>query len=103
MDLTVIILLSTFVLSLAALFIFVWSMSKGLFGDGTLAATEIFAPNELGTVEDPAATAAQSSGLQRAMNKPAGAHMAAADMQARARADQSTSLVVGVSLTLSVV
>ena len=59
MDFTVGVLLGTFLLSIGALFVFIWSLSNGLFGDGTAAATEIFAPNELGRVEDPAATAAQ--------------------------------------------
>jgi cytochrome c oxidase cbb3-type subunit 1 len=105
MDFTVGVLLGTFLLSIAALFVFIWSLSNGLFGDGTAAATEIFAPNELGRVEDPAATAAQKGGLQQAMNPDdeASHRMAAVDAAARARADQSTSLVVGVSLTLAVV
>jgi cytochrome c oxidase cbb3-type subunit 1 len=105
MDFTVSVLLGTFLLSIAALFVFIWSLSNGLFGDGTAAATEIFAPNELGRVEDPAATAAQKGGLQQAMDPDdeASHRMAAVDAAARARADQSTSLVVGVSLTLAVV
>lgn len=103
MDFTVAMLLGTFVLSLAALFAFIWSLSSGLFGDGTAAATTIFAPRELGRVEDPAATAAQEGGLQQAMAPAAGQPLAAAEASARARADQSSSLVVGVSLTLAVV
>ncbi len=105
MDFTVSVLLATFLLSIAALFVFIWSMSKGLFGDGTAAATEIFAPNELGTIEDPAATARQKGELQQAMAGPEGdvQRMTAADGASRARADQSTSLVVGVCLTLAVV
>jgi cytochrome c oxidase cbb3-type subunit I len=105
MDFTVSVLLGTFLLSIAALFMFIWSMAKGLFGDGTAAATEIFAPGELGTVEDPAATSAQKGGLQNAMGdaEQGAPGMAAQDSAARDRADQSTSLVVGVCLTLSVV
>lgn len=59
MDFTVAVLLGAFILSIAALFVFIWSLSNGLFGDGFAAATEIFVPNELGKVDDPAATAAQ--------------------------------------------
>ncbi len=105
MDFTVSVLLGTFLLSIAALFMFIWSMAKGLFGDGAAAATEIFAPGELGTVEDPAATSAQRGGLQHAMGDAVEGtpSMAAKDSMARDRADQSTSLVVGVCLTLSVV
>lgn len=105
MDFTVGVLLGTFILSIAALFVFIWSLSNGLFGDGVAAATEIFVPNELGKVEDPAATAAQTGGLQRAAGPgdAAAAPVADIDAQARDRADQSSSLVVGVSLTLAVV
>ncbi len=105
MDFTVGVLLATFLLSIAALFVFIWSMSNGLFGDGTAAATEIFAPNELGKVEDPAATALQRGGLQEASggSESSSAHLTEQDARARARADQSTSLVVGVSLTLAVI
>ena len=105
MDFTVSILLGTFLMSIGALFVYIWSMSKGLFGDGGAAATEIFAPNELGTVEDPAATSTQQGGLQQATGGPAapGRGMTPADAAARSRADRSTSLVVGVCLTLAVV
>ena len=104
MDFTVSMLLGTFLLSIAALFVFIWSMAKGLFGDGTAAATEIFASNELGLVEDPAATAPQKAELQQAMGAAGvGTKLTAADADARSRADQSTSLVVGVCLTLAVV
>ena len=65
MDFTVSVLLGTFILSIAALFVFIWSLSNGLFGDGLQAATEIFVPNEIGRVEDPAATAAQIERLQQ--------------------------------------
>lgn len=55
----------TFLPSMAALFVFIGSLSKGLFGDGTGAATEIFAPNELGTIEDPAATPINKANCSR--------------------------------------
>ena len=104
MDFTVGILLGTFLLSILALFIFIWSMSNGLFGDGTAAATEIFAPNELGLTEDPAATPAQKSKLQSAMapgdTAPA---MTVAEEDSRTRADRSTALVVSICLTLAVI
>ncbi len=104
MDFTVGVLLGTFLLSIAALFMFIWSMAKGLFGDGTAAAIEIFAPGELGTVEDPAATPTQKGELQNAMNDAllGAPRMGAKENLERERADQSTSLVVGVCLTLSV-
>jgi cytochrome c oxidase cbb3-type subunit 1 len=99
------VLLGTFILSIAALFVFIWSLSNGLFGDGFQAATEIFVPNELGRVEDPAATAAQIKGLQQATGTASegGSSVSDSDAKARDDADKSTSLVVGVCLTLAVV
>jgi cytochrome c oxidase cbb3-type subunit 1 len=105
MDFTVAVLLGTFLLSVAALFVFIWSMAKGLFGDGGAAAAEIFASSELGLVEDPAATASQKAGLQQAMSPKhaQGNTLSEEDEELRSRADKSTSLVVGVCLTLAVV
>jgi cytochrome c oxidase cbb3-type subunit 1 len=105
MDFTVSVLLGTFILSIAALFVFIWSLSNGLFGDGFQAATEIFVPNELGRVEDPAATASQIKGLQQATGTASegGSSVSDSDVKARDDADKSTSLVVGVCLTLAVV
>jgi cytochrome c oxidase cbb3-type subunit 1 len=92
-------------LSIAALFVFIWSLSNGLFGDGFQAATEIFVPNELGRVEDPAATAAQIDRLQQATGTASDGVSSVSESDAKARddADKSTSLVVGVCLTLAVV
>jgi cytochrome c oxidase cbb3-type subunit 1 len=104
MDLTVGVLLSTFILSVLALFVFIASMAKGLFGSGGAAAVQIFDDNEIGRVEDPAATQAQRGSLQQAMDPAAGRTQPnAAEVAARLRADQSSSLVVGVCLTIAVV
>ena len=105
MDFTVSVLLGTFILSIAALFVFIWSLSNGLFGDGLQAATEIFVPNEIGRVEDPAATAAQIERLQQTtVTASEGSGLVSdSDSKARDDADKSTSLVVGVCLTLAVV
>ena len=104
MDFTVSVLLATFILSVLALFVFIASMGKGLFGSGGAAAVQIFDDDELGQVEDPAATQVQRGKLQQAMDP---GHKAPARQTAEAalrqRADQSSSLVVGVCLTLSVV
>ena len=104
MDLTVSVLLATFILSLLALFVFIASMAKGLFGSGGAAAVQIFDADELGKVEDPAATSAQRGSLQQVMD-PAQANTQrnAQEVATRLRADQSSSLVVGVCLTMAVV
>jgi cytochrome c oxidase cbb3-type subunit 1 len=104
MDLTVGVLLSTFILSVLALFVFIASMAKGLFGSGGAAAVQIFDDDEIGKVEDPAATQAQRGSLQQAMDPLAGQTQPnASEVAARLRADQSSSLVVGVCLTMAVV
>jgi len=105
MDFTVSLLLGTFLISILALFFFIWSMARGLFGDGQSAATEIFARHELGAIEDPAATERQRKDLQQAMGPLADSddRMMAGEIAARDRADRSTSLVVGVCFTLAVV
>ncbi len=52
---TIHILLSTFVLSVVALVVFIWSQRSGLFDRSAQGSTVIFAPGEVGRVEDPAA------------------------------------------------
>lgn len=52
---TVSILLSAFVLSVAALLFFIWTQRRGLFERSAGAGEVIFAPGEIGQVEDPAA------------------------------------------------
>lgn len=104
MDLTVSVLLGTFILSVLALFVFIASMAKGLFGSGGAAAVQIFDSDELGAVEDPAATKDQYGNLQQAMDPSSSASQRnAVEVATRLRADQSSSLVVGVCLTLSVI
>ena len=104
MDFTISVLLATFILSVLSLFVFIASMAKGLFGSGGSAAVQIFDDDEVGTVEDPAATQAQRGSLQRAMDPGSRAQVqSAAEMATRLRVDQSSSLVVGICLTLSVV
>ncbi len=64
------VLLVTFLGSLTALGLFLWSMSRGLFGAGETAGRVIFAPKEIGLVEDPAAgTATAEDQLQGVMNR----------------------------------
>jgi cytochrome c oxidase cbb3-type subunit 1 len=104
MDFTISVLLGTFLMSVLALFIFIASMAKGLFGSGGAAAVQIFDSDELGAVEDPAATQAQRGSLQRAMAPDSrAAQLNSKEVATRLRVDQSSSLVVGVCLTLSVV
>lgn len=104
MDFNILILLGSFILSVAALFIFIYSMSQGMFGDGTVAAKEIFFTDELGYTDDPAATRKQQIQLQDFRGKKDSYHheLVSEELQARITADQSSYLVVGICFTLAV-
>ena len=95
---TVAILLSAFVLSFVALLFFIWSQRSGLFDRSSRGAEIIFAPGEIGRVEEPGATAAAQGALQTSMvaaGAPESAHAAgAAEIAERAHADESTRPVV---------
>ena len=105
MDFTVAILLGTYIVSIVALFLFVYSMSKGMFGDGSSAAQMIFDKDEIGHTEDPAATNKQKTQLQLDVGDKDSFHhdLDSAELKARVEADQSTSLVVGICFTLAVI
>jgi cytochrome c oxidase cbb3-type subunit 1 len=105
MDFTVAILLGTYIVSILALFLFVYSMSKGMFGDGTSAAQMIFDKDEIGHTEDPAATQKQKTKLQLDVGQKDTFHedLDSAELESRVEADQSSSLVVGICFTLAVI
>lgn len=77
---TVAILLSAFVLSIAALSVFIWTQRKGLLEPNAKGAEVIFAPGEIGSPEDPAAGTSQST------------HQV--ELAERARADASSASLV---------
>ncbi|MFY7947968.1 MAG: cbb3-type cytochrome c oxidase subunit I, partial [Gemmatimonas sp.] len=52
-------LAGTFLVSCAALFVFIWSMSQGLFGPEDRASRVIFGSREVGLIEEPAAASVQ--------------------------------------------
>ncbi len=94
---TVAILLSAFVLSFVALLVFIWSQRKGLFDRSSKGAEVIFAPGEIGRIEEPAGDAAARARLQGAMDaaRQQSAEQADADeIAARAEADASTAPLV---------
>ena len=94
---TAAILLSAFVLSFVALLVFIWSQRKGLFDRSSRGAEIIFAPDEIGRVEDPAATAVERGSLQRTVDTALGGavgHTNSTELMERARADASTAPVV---------
>ena len=102
MDMTVLLLLASFVASVVGLFIFIGSMSRGLFGNAQEGARVIFAPEE-NSVEDPSATVADKAQLQRVMHHDATAPAADADaLAARLDADRSSAGPALLCLTLAV-
>ena len=62
------ILLSAFVISFVALVVFIWSQRIGLFDRSSTGAEVIFAPGEIGRVEEPAGTAGSQQALQGAVD-----------------------------------
>ncbi len=94
---TVAILLSAFVLSFVALLVFIWSQRTGLFDRSSKGAEVIFAPGEIGRIEEPAATTAERGALQRTVDAAQGGatgHHDSGELRERARADASTGPVV---------
>src|ERR1700694_668878 len=93
MRMSVVLLLGSFVLSLGGLFVFIASMTRGLFGTPEEGSRVIFAPDEEDTSEEPAASPADQARLQAEMRSGAAGGpsvgMSAADLAARIHADRS--------------
>jgi cytochrome c oxidase cbb3-type subunit I len=54
----------SFLISVLGLFVFIWAQSRGLLVAGPRAAEVIFAPNEVGTIEDPSGSDTSRRALQ---------------------------------------
>ena len=96
MDSALLSLLSAFLLSIMGLFVFIWSMRKGLLVENPRAASVIFARGEVGRVDDPTLQGAAQVRLQQAAT-PAGAGLHQPDpqeLQHRVEADRSTAFPV---------
>ncbi|PWW46017.1 cbb3-type cytochrome c oxidase subunit I [Melaminivora alkalimesophila] len=96
MDSAVMSLLGAFLLSIIGLFVFIWSMRKGLLMENPRAASVIFAPGEIGHVDDPALKPAGRAELQAAAVEPGDtAHVPDAQALAeRIEADRSSAFPV---------
>ena len=106
MRMSVVLLLGSFVLSLGGLFVFIASMTRGLFGTPEEGSRVIFAPDEEDTSEEPAASPADQARLQAEMRSGAAGgpsvEMSAADLAARIQADRSSAGPVLLCLSLAV-
>ena len=66
MDSAILSLLGAFVLSIIGLFVFIWSLRKGLLIENPKAASVIFAHGEIGQIDDPVLTQAEQGSMQQA-------------------------------------
>jgi cytochrome c oxidase cbb3-type subunit 1 len=107
---TTTILLSSFILSVTGLLVFIWSLRNRLFEPSPAAARTIFSEGEIGRSDDPAGTPAQNAAMGaidaakgKATLAPAVAESLAAELEARIEADRSSSLVTFLFLGCSIV
>ena len=96
MDSAILSLLGAFLLSIMGLFVFIWSMRKGLLVENPRAASVIFVRGEIGKVDDPALQEAGQVRLQVAAAEPGSdLHVADPDeLQHRVAADRSSAFPV---------
>jgi cytochrome c oxidase cbb3-type subunit I len=112
MNTSVMLLIASFVLSLAGLFVFISSMTRGLFGTAEEGSRVIFALGEENITEDPAATRTDQDLLQAVIRKDATAagdatagrtnEMSVDDVAERTREDRSSAGPVLLCLTSAV-
>ena len=91
------ILLSAFVISFVALVVFIWSQRIGLFDRTSTGAEVIFAPGEIGRIEEPAGTDSTQRALQGAVDAAGtgtAAHGDPHEIAERAAADASTGPLI---------
>ena len=96
MDSAVLSLLGAFLLSIIGLFVFIWSLRKGLLHENPVAASVIFARGEIGQVDDPALAEVEQDVMQHAVKKGGIETDLAnpADLQDRIAADRSSAFPV---------
>jgi cytochrome c oxidase cbb3-type subunit I len=101
----------SFLISILGLFLFIWAQTQGLMRAGPEAAQVIFAADELGVVEDPAAPAHRLAALQvvesaaegRSGVAGGGHGLASATLEARLQQDRSSRVPAFAFLTSSIV
>jgi cytochrome c oxidase cbb3-type subunit 1 len=96
-------LLATFILSIAGLFAFIWSLRKGLFDVESSGADTIFTRGEIGWPEEPAASAEQLSRLAAARDPAAAPPAAPDEIAVRTEADRSSAFPAFVLMACAVI
>ncbi len=96
MDSAILSLAGAFILSIIGLFVFIWSLRKGLLVENPAAASVIFARGEIGHTDDPAAAGAGRHELQAAAAAADAADHGAdpGELQDRVAADRSSAFPV---------
>lgn len=102
---TVAILLSSFILSVTGLFVFIWSLRRKLFERNSSGARSIFAKGEIGQIEDPGATPQAKEALQQVMVRlhTQSPNADPEELRARLEADGSSALPALIFLSCAVV
>lgn len=102
---TVTILLSSFILSVTGLFVFIWSLRRKLFERNASGARTIFATGEIGHVEDPGSTPQATQALQQVMSRghTDSTQVDPDELRARIAADRSSALPALIFLSCAVV
>lgn len=93
MDSAILSLLGAFLLSLIGLFVFIWSLRKGLLVQDAAAASVVFAPGESGTVDDPVLNPRARQTMQEAAYGAASASQPT-EVDAHIEADRSSAFPV---------
>ncbi len=96
-------LLSSFLIAVTALLVFIGSLRKGLMDPDPAAARVIFGPDEVGTAEEPALDADRLHGLQQVLHAAPATRPSSSELQVRLAADRSTALPAFVMLGFAVV
>ena len=94
MDSAILSLLGAFLLSILGLFVFIWSLRRGLLVENPAAASVIFARGEIGHTDDPALDAGARHSLQVASHGAAGEAPDAHELEDRIDADRSSAFPV---------
>lgn len=94
MDSAILSLLGAFLLSILGLFVFIWSLRRGLLVENPAAASVIFARGEIGHTDDPALDAGARHSLQAASHGAAGEAPDAHELEDRIDADRSSAFPV---------
>ena len=96
MDSAILSLLGAFLLSIIGLFVFIWSLRKGLLVENPRAASAIFARGEIGHIDDPALGHAGQQRFQAAATEPGDSgHLPDAhEIEDRIAADRSSAFPV---------